>query len=150
MVPIAATSGGQSIIYDPGVNVDLSSGLTYPTAVDQTVTLLFAQPLAPGSYEIELSPAIQAAAFNAAEAGELAPGDGSFAGHPVVTVTGALVVNGAGLYRARAGDGPRRRDRPEVGRRPLAVPDPAPGRPRRGARPGAPGRPSATRPSRRP
>ena len=97
MVPIAATSGGQPIVYDPGVNVDLTSGLTYPTAVDQTVTLLFAQPLAPGSYEVELSPAIQAAAFNAAEAGALAPGDGSFAGHPVVTVTGALVVNGARL-----------------------------------------------------
>ncbi len=98
VVPIAATSGGQSIIYDPGVNVDVTSGLTYPTAVDQTVTLLFAQPLAAGSYEIVLSPAIQAAAFNAAEAGELAAGDGSFAGHPVVTVTGSLVVNGASLY----------------------------------------------------
>jgi hypothetical protein len=96
-VPIAATSGGQPIVYDPGVNVDLTSGLTYPTAVDQTVTLLFTSPLAPGSYEVELSPAIQAAAFNAAEAGALAPGDGSFAGHPVVSVTGALVVNGARL-----------------------------------------------------
>jgi hypothetical protein len=98
VVPIAASSGGQPIIYDPGVDVDVSSGLTYPTAVDQTVTLLFAQPLAPGSYEIVLSPAIQAAPYNAAEAGELAPGDGSFAGHPVVTVTGGLVVNGARLF----------------------------------------------------
>ena len=96
-VPIAATSGGQPIIYDPGVNVDVTSGLTYPTAVDQTVTLLFPTPLAPGSYEVTLAPAIQAAAFNAAEPSELAPGDGSFAGHPVVTVTGALVVNGARL-----------------------------------------------------
>jgi len=97
VVPIAASSGGQPIVYDPGVNIDVTSGLTYPTAVDQTVTLLFTQPLAAGSYEIVLSPAIQAAAYNAAEAGELAPGDGSFAGHPVVTVTGALVVNGARL-----------------------------------------------------
>jgi hypothetical protein len=97
VVPIAATNGGQPIIYDPGVNVDLTSGLTYPTAVLQTVTLLFAQPLAPGSYAITLAPAIQAAAFNAAEAGELAPGDGLFAGHPVVTVTSTLVVNGARL-----------------------------------------------------
>jgi hypothetical protein len=64
--------------------------------VDQTVTLVFTQPLAAGSYEIVLAPAIQAAAFNAAEAGELAPGDGSFAGHPVVSVSGAL-VNGAAL-----------------------------------------------------
>jgi hypothetical protein len=97
VVPIAATSGGQPIIYDPGVNVDLTSGLTYPTAVLQTVTLLFAHPLAPGSYEITLAPAIQAAAFNAAEAGELAPGDGLFAGHPVVSLSASLVVNGARL-----------------------------------------------------
>jgi hypothetical protein len=93
----ASASGAQSIVYDPGVNVDLSSGLTYPTAVDQTVTLLFAQPLAPGSYQVELSPAIQAAAYTADEAGALAPGDGSFHGHPVVSVTGSLVVNGAEL-----------------------------------------------------
>ena len=98
VVPIAASSGGQSVIYDPAVDVDVTSGLTYPTAEDQTVTLLFAHPLAAGSYEIELSPAIQAAAFNAAEAGELAIGDGSFAGHPVVTVTGSTIVNGANLY----------------------------------------------------
>jgi hypothetical protein len=97
VVPIAAASGGQSIIYDPGVNVDLTSGLTYPTAVDQTVTLLFASPLTPGSYEVVLSPAIQAAVYSAAEASALAPGDGSFAGHPVVTATGALVVNGVHL-----------------------------------------------------
>jgi hypothetical protein len=97
VIPIAATSGGQPIIYDPGVNVDVTSGLTYPTAVDQTVTLLFTQPLAAGSYEVVVAPAIQAAAFNAAEAGELAPGDGSFAGHPVVTVTDGLVANGAQL-----------------------------------------------------
>jgi len=97
VVPSAATSGGQSIIYDPGVNVDVTSGLTYPTAVDQTVTLLFTQPLAAGSYEIVLAPAIQAAPYNAAEAGELAPADGSFVGHPVVSMVGALVVNGARL-----------------------------------------------------
>ena len=32
---------------------------TYPTAVRQTVTLLFAHPLPAGSYEIELAPAVQ-------------------------------------------------------------------------------------------
>jgi hypothetical protein len=97
VVPMAATSGGQPITYNPGVNVDVTSGLTYPTAVNQTVTLLFSQPLAPGSYQIELSAAIQAAAYNAHEAAVLAPGDGSFAGHPVVNVAGTLVVNGARL-----------------------------------------------------
>jgi hypothetical protein len=96
-VPIAATSGAQSIIYDAGVNVDLTSGLTYPTAVDQTVTLLFAQPLAPGTYEVDLSPAIQAAAYSASELGALARGYGSFAGHPVVTVIDGVATNGASL-----------------------------------------------------
>jgi hypothetical protein len=96
-VPIAASFGGQPITYNPGVNVDVTSGLTYPTAVNQTVTLDFSQPLAPGSYEIALSPAIQAAPYNAAEASILVPGDGSFAGHPVVTVAGGGVVNGARL-----------------------------------------------------
>jgi hypothetical protein len=99
-VPIAAASGGQPITYDPGVNIDVTSGLTYPTAVDQTVTLLFRQPLAPGSYEVALSPAIQAASYDANEAAVLAPGDGSFAGHPVVTAAGTLVVNGARLTEA--------------------------------------------------
>jgi hypothetical protein len=96
-IPTAVTDGGQAVVYDPGANVDVTSGLTYETAVDQTVILHFTDPLANGSYEIVLSPAIQSATFNAAEAGELAPGDGSFAGHPVVTVTRGLVVNGARL-----------------------------------------------------
>jgi hypothetical protein len=96
-VPIAATSGGQPIVYDPGVNVDLSSGLTYPTAVQQTVTLLFARPLAPGSYRITLSPAIQTAPFDPAEVASLAPGDGSFGGHPDVSLSGTQVVNGTSL-----------------------------------------------------
>ena len=59
----------------------------------QTVTLLFDQPLPPGTYEIVLAPAIQAAVYNADEAGLLA-GDSSFAGHPVVTARNGIIVNG--------------------------------------------------------
>ncbi len=62
----------------------------------QTVTLLFDQPLAPGTYEIVLAPQIQAAVYNIDEAGLLA-GDGSFAGHPVVTDRNGTVVNGGDL-----------------------------------------------------
>ena len=79
--PLSASS--VPVVYDPSANIDVASGKTYPTAVRQTVTLLFANPLPAGSYEVVLAPAIQAAVYNADEAGLLA-GDGSFAGHPVV------------------------------------------------------------------
>ena len=46
----------QSAVYDPGANIDVATGITYPTAVRQTVTLLFAGPLPAGSYEVALSP----------------------------------------------------------------------------------------------
>jgi hypothetical protein len=97
-IPIAAAGGGQSVVYDPGTNVDVTGGLNYATAEDQTITLLFAHSLPVGSYEIELSPAIVSAAYNAAEAGVLVPGDGSLAGHPVVTVAGASAINGVQFY----------------------------------------------------
>ena len=58
----------RDVVYNPGANVEVSSGRTYPTAVRQTVTLLFDRPLPAGSYEVELSPRIQTAAFN--ESGE--------------------------------------------------------------------------------
>jgi hypothetical protein len=58
-IPIA------SAVYDPSVNVDVSSGAVYPTAVRQTVTFLFNSPLPSGSYSVTVSPNIQAAAFNA-------------------------------------------------------------------------------------
>ena len=55
----------QSVVYDPSANLDVSSGKIHPTAVRQTVTLLFASPLPAGSYQVTLSPAIQAAPFSA-------------------------------------------------------------------------------------
>jgi hypothetical protein len=91
VIPVAATQG---VVYDPSSNVDVASGNVYPTAVRQTVTLLFADPLPPGSYRVELAPTIQAAAFNDQEAGLLSAGAG-FTGHPVVSRDGAQVTEGS-------------------------------------------------------
>ncbi len=90
VIPILATQG---VVYDPSTNVDVATGVAYPTAVRQTVTLLFDRALPAGSYRLALSPAIQAAAFNGQEAGLLsaAPGLG---GHPVVSRDGGPVVAG--------------------------------------------------------
>jgi FG-GAP-like repeat len=100
----AETTGGQAAVYDPGANIDVATGKTYPTAVRQTVTLLFAGPLPTGSYRVELSPSLQAAAFNEDESGLLSR-DSLFTGHPVVSVVGATVTEGdrrtaAGLVSA--------------------------------------------------
>jgi hypothetical protein len=92
----AAGPGGQPVVYNPGVNTEVASGHTYPTAVQQTVTFLFDSPLPAGSYEIRLAPAIQSAAFNDAEAGLLA-GNAAFAGHPVVSVPNGKIENGSRL-----------------------------------------------------
>jgi hypothetical protein len=89
VIPVVATQG---VVYDPSTNVDVASGTVYPTAVRQTVTLLFDRPLPPGSYFIQLSPAIQAAAFNDQEAGLLSAG---FTGHPVVSLETGKAVEGS-------------------------------------------------------
>jgi hypothetical protein len=91
VIPVAS---GHSVVYDPSANVDVASGTTYPTAVRQTVTLLFASPLPAGSYAITLRPAIQTAPFNDQEAGLLS-GGAAFAGHPVVSVSGGQISNGS-------------------------------------------------------
>ncbi len=84
-IPVAP---GQSAVYDPSSNVDVATGVTYPTAIRQTVTLLFNEPLPPGAYQIELAPAIQAASFSDDESASLSTS--GFTGHPV-----ASLVNGA-------------------------------------------------------
>jgi len=94
VIPLSASS--LPVVYDASANLNVASGLTYPTAVRQTVTLLFDQPLSPGTYEIVLAPKIQAAVYNVDEAGLLA-GDGSFAGHPVVSARNGAVVNGGDI-----------------------------------------------------
>lgn len=85
-----------SIVYDPSANVDVASGLTYPTAVRQTATLAFAAPLRPGSYLVQLSPRIGTATFNEDET-ILLPGTNSATAHPVVQVAGNAINQGASL-----------------------------------------------------
>ena len=99
----------QTAVYDPGANIDVATGITYPTAIRQTVTLLFAQPLPAGSYEIALSPAIQAAPFNPDEDSLLAPASG-ITGHELVSAPGGTITAGddqtlAGLVPAGGAPG---------------------------------------------
>jgi hypothetical protein len=90
VIPVAATQGA---VYDPSTNVDVGSGKDFPTAVRQTVTLLFDQPLPPGSYQVQVAPAVVTAPFNADEAGLLSPAPG-FTGHPVVALAQGQVTEG--------------------------------------------------------
>ena len=92
VIPLA--TGFQSVVYDPSANLDVSSGKIHPTAVRQTVTLLFSQPLPAGAYQVTLSPAIQAAAFSADES-SLLSGGAAFAAHPVVSLISGTITNGS-------------------------------------------------------
>ncbi len=62
-IPIGGKSIRQPIVYDASANIDITSGLTYPTAVKQTVTLVFDAVLPVGSYTILLSDGIRSAAL---------------------------------------------------------------------------------------
>jgi hypothetical protein len=88
-----------SVVYDPSTNVDISTGTVQPTAVKQTLTFLFTQPLPAGSYSIQIRPAVQTAAFNSDEAGLLTPASG-FTGHPVVSLSGSVITEGSQLLAA--------------------------------------------------
>lgn len=95
VVPISCgIPESQCIVYDPGANIQITSGTTFPTAVRQTVTLLFEDPLPAGSYQIELSPQIQSAPFNENEPDLLAGGE-SFSDHPVVTLQDGQILEGS-------------------------------------------------------
>jgi hypothetical protein len=83
----------QGVVYDPSTNVDVGSGKDFPTAVRQTVTLLFDQPLPPGSYQVQVAPAVGTAPFNADEAALLSPAP-RFTGHPVVSLVQGQVTKG--------------------------------------------------------
>jgi hypothetical protein len=83
----------QSAVYDPSTNVNIASGNVYPTAIRQTVTLLFADPLPAGSYQIELSPTIQTAAFNDREPDLIVAATG-LTKHAVVSLSGSLATEG--------------------------------------------------------
>jgi hypothetical protein len=92
VIPLA--TGFQSVVYDPSANIDVASGKIHPTAVRQTVTLLFGQPLPAGSYQVTLAPAIQAAPFTADEASLLSGGT-AFTGHPVASLAGGTITSGS-------------------------------------------------------
>ncbi len=89
-------SGSQTVVYDPSSNLDVASGLTYPTAIRQTVTLLFGTPLPAGNYRITVSANVVSADFSLDEQNLLSSRDG-FTGHPVVSVSQASVQEGATL-----------------------------------------------------
>src|SRR5205823_1012744 len=72
VIPLSAARGA---IYTSQAKVEVASGLTYPKAVQHTVTLFFDQALPAGTYRVELLPALQAAPYNAVEA-DLLGGDG--------------------------------------------------------------------------
>ncbi|HEV3081872.1 MAG TPA: VCBS repeat-containing protein, partial [Gemmataceae bacterium] len=92
-IPLNTTSGVQSVVYNPGANVDVTTGITYATAERQTITLLFTQPLPAGSYAIQFDPAIQAAPLSDSESVLLAPA-ANLAGHPLVAVVDGNVSAG--------------------------------------------------------
>jgi hypothetical protein len=73
-----------SIVYDPGANIDVASGLDYPTAVRQTVTLVFADLLPAGSYLVQVSPNVGSQAYNSDEPGLLVAAGAS---HPLVQLS---------------------------------------------------------------
>jgi hypothetical protein len=86
-VPINTTNG-KAVFYNPGANVEVSSGRTFPTAVRQTVTLVFDQPLTAGTYRVEVLN-LESVPFNATESAQLAP---EFDGHALVQVNGASAI----------------------------------------------------------
>lgn len=91
VIPLAAPGNGLQAVYAAGVNIGVATGRFYPAEAEQTVTLYFAQALQPGTYRVEVSPAVQAAAYNSTEA-ELLVGGAAFNGHPVVTVAAGVIA----------------------------------------------------------
>jgi hypothetical protein len=82
-----------SAVYDPGANVDVASGITYPTAVRQTITLLFDKPLPAGFYEITIDSSVLAAPFNQDEPVQFTtPGNPDV--HSIVSLAGNAVSVG--------------------------------------------------------
>jgi hypothetical protein len=86
--------GSQAVVYDASSNVDVSSGRSFPTAVRQTVTLLFGEPLPAGNYIVEVLSGVVSAGFNLEEPDLLsaAPGLG---GHSVVSFVEGAILEGA-------------------------------------------------------
>jgi hypothetical protein len=95
LVP-SAGADGEAVLYDPGANVDIATGRQFPTAVRQTVTLTFADPMPAGNYEAVLKPGIQTAPYSSTE-GNLLADPNQFTGHPVASVANGKAVEGSNL-----------------------------------------------------
>ncbi len=93
MIPIRAAGAAKAITYDPGANLDVATGRTFPTAVRQTVTLVFDQALPEGSYRVEFAPAIRTADFSGDEGSLLASAAG-ITGHTIVAASKGVVSEG--------------------------------------------------------
>lgn len=89
----AGTNLTQPVVYTPSGNRDVSSGLTNPIAVRQTVTLLFAEALPAGSYQIDISPQLLAASFNSDESSLLSLKT-NFPSHSVVSLAAGMIHEG--------------------------------------------------------
>lgn len=89
VIPLDAAE--QSVVYDPSANVDVASGVTYPTAIQQTITLTFGTALPAGSYELRISPNVGSEQLNEQESG------GTLGAHSVVQVQSAGIEPGATL-----------------------------------------------------
>jgi len=91
-------ASARSVVYSPDSNFEVSSGLTLPSKVQQTVTLRFAEGLPAGSYEIAIPNQVVATAFNSDEAAALSAREG-FNGHALVTASadGLTFVEGTTL-----------------------------------------------------
>ncbi len=86
--------GGMSVVYNPSANRDVSSGRTYPTAVRQTVSLLFAEGLPAGAYRVQVSADVQVAPYASDRAVAITTGD-RFITQGVVSHVGDQVELGA-------------------------------------------------------
>ncbi len=91
VIPLASGAA----LLNPVANTQVSSGLTFPTAVRQTVTLTFDQPLPAGSYRVEIA-SLPSADLNDEEQALLGPLDG----HNLVSVVNGQVVEGSRLDAA--------------------------------------------------
>jgi hypothetical protein len=84
-ITVGAAGDAQPVVYDPSANIDIVSGVTYPTAVRQTVTLLFESALPAGSYRVEVSAKLGAVSFTASDSPS----------HPLVTLAPSGITEGA-------------------------------------------------------
>jgi hypothetical protein len=94
-VTLVSPSGDQritdllSVVLDTGADTQIASGRAFASTIEQTVTLIFASPLAPGSYRVDLSPALQSVPFTTDEADLLS------GGHSLVSVMSGQINIGA-------------------------------------------------------